>query len=138
MFGFEEKKKGFDVTGFIGKGVVIEGRLSFEDTVRIDGTFKGVISAAGTLVVGDGGYVEGDLTVGAAIITGDVKGTLEASDRVELRSPGRMLGDIKTPNLIIGEGVIFEGSCIMLKKNPNALPETVPYGSEAEKKAENQ
>lgn len=136
MFGLDDKKKGGDVVGFIGKGVVIQGKLSFDDTVRIDGTFKGEISAAGTLVVGDGGFVEGDLKVGAAIITGDVKGTLEASSRVELRSPGRMLGEIRTPNLIIGEGVIFEGSCVMLKKDPNALPETITYGSE--KQAEHQ
>lgn len=138
MFGLEEKKKGVDVIGFIGKGMVIEGKMSFDDTVRIDGTFKGEISAAGTLVVGDGGYVEGDVKVGSAIVTGDVKGMLEASARVELRSPGRVLGDIKTPNLIIGEGVIFEGSCIMLKKkDPAALPETVKYGTE-ERKAEHQ
>lgn len=128
MFGKEkeEKKKVGEVTGFIGKGMAIEGKLSFEETVRIDGSFKGEISATGTLVVGDGGYVEGDIKAGSAIITGTVKGALDAAVRVELRSPARFTGEIKTPTLIIDEGVVFEGNCTMVKKD--ASFETVQYG----------
>lgn len=128
MFGKDkvEKKKAGEVAGFIGKGMAIEGKLSFEETVRIDGSFKGEISATGTLVIGDGGYVEGDIRTGSAIITGTVKGTLDASVRVELRSPARFIGEIKTPTLIIDEGVVFEGNCTMVKKD--ASFETVQYG----------
>lgn len=128
MFGKdrEEKKKTGEVTGFIGKGMAIEGKLSFEETVRIDGSFKGEISATGTLVVGDSGYIEGDIKTGSAIITGTVKGALEAAVRVELRSPARFIGEIKTPTLIIDEGVVFEGNCTMVKKD--ASFETVQYG----------
>jgi cytoskeletal protein CcmA (bactofilin family) len=130
MFGKEkekeEKKRGGEVAGFIGKGMSIEGKLSFAETARVDGSFKGEISATGTLVVGDGGYVEGDIKAGSAIITGTVKGTLEATTRVELRSPARFTGDIKTPTLIIDEGVVFEGTCTMVKKD--ASYETVQYG----------
>lgn len=124
--GREEKKKAGEVTGFIGKGMAIEGKLSFEETVRIDGSFKGEISATGTLVVGDSGYIEGDIKTGSAIITGTVKGALEAAVRVELRSPARFIGEIKTPTLIIDEGVVFEGNCTMVKKD--ASFETVQYG----------
>jgi len=44
-----------------------------------------------------------------------VKGTVEARARVELHSPARLNGDIKTPTLIIGEGTAFDGKCSMLK-----------------------
>jgi cytoskeletal protein CcmA (bactofilin family) len=121
MFGKDDlRKKDGDVIGFIGKGVRIEGKVSFEndDTVRIDGSFKGEIDARGTLVVGEGGNVEGEIKVNSAIVTGEIRGLLSASSRVELKSPGRMLGDITTPTLIIGEGALFEGNCTMVRKDP--------------------
>lgn len=129
MFGKdkEEKKKVGEIAGFIGKGMAFEGRLSFEETIRVDGSFKGEISSVGTLVVGDGGHVEGEIKVGSAIISGTVKGRLDASTRVELRSPGKFSGEIKTPTLIIDEGVVFEGNCTMVKKD-GASYETVQYG----------
>lgn len=118
MFGKErdEKAKGVEVIGIIGKGMSLEGKLSFSETVRIDGSFKGDIDATGTMVVGDSGYIEGNVKVGSAIVTGEIKGVLEATTRVELRPPAKMFGDIKTPNLIIGDGVVFEGTCVMTKK----------------------
>lgn len=129
MFGGknkEDKTRAGEIAGFIGKGMSFEGRLSFEETVRIDGSFKGKISATGTLVVGDGGSVEGEIKVGSAIISGTVKGRLDAATRVELRAPGKFTGDIKTPTLIIDEGVVFEGNCTMVKKDSSF--ETVQYG----------
>src|SRR3989304_8203781 len=103
MFGKdkEEKKKVGEVAGFIGKGMAIEGKLSFEETVRIDGSFKGEISATGTLVVGDGGFVEGSSKTGSAIVTGTIKGTLEAAVRVELRSPATFIGERERPTRLI-------------------------------------
>ncbi len=115
---FKKGEKGsddFDITGFIGKGMKVEGKLSFEKTVRIDGSFKGDISSPGTLVVGESGFVEGNVKVAIALINGEVKGTVDATERVELQSPARLNGDIKTPTLIIGEGTAFDGKCVMLK-----------------------
>lgn len=131
MFGKDKERengtKGAEVIGIIGKGMTIEGKLTFSETVRIDGSFKGEIEATGSMVVGDGGYVEGNIKVGSAIVTGEIKGVLEASVRVELRPPAKMFGDIKTPNLIIGDGVVFEGSCVMTKKDTLETVGTVNY-----------
>jgi len=119
MFGKEDKKDDLEITGFIGRGMKIEGTLSFEKTVRIDGSFKGDVTSEGTLVVGKSGFVEGHINVGIALITGELKGTVEARTRVELHSPARLNGDIKTPTLIIGEGTSFDGNCVMLKGTGN-------------------
>jgi len=136
MFGKdkEEKKKGGEVAGFIGKGMSIEGSLCFEETVRIDGSFKGEITATGTLVVGDGGHVEGEIKADSAIITGTIKGNLSASTKVELRRPAKFTGEIKTPTLIIDEGVIFDGTCVMVKKE-GASYETIQYGGTCQNRA---
>ncbi|MBI5563015.1 MAG: polymer-forming cytoskeletal protein [Deltaproteobacteria bacterium] len=108
--------------------MLIEGKLTFADTVRIDGNFKGEINATGTLVVGEGGVVEGQIRVGSAVITGEIKGTLDASARVEIKSPGRVLGEMHTPNLIIGDGAVFEGTCHMLQRGTANVTESVNYG----------
>lgn len=118
-----------ELLGFIGKGMTLEGKLSFANTVRIDGLFKGEISATGTLVVGEGGIVEGEIKVGSIIVMGVVKGTLEAAGRVELRAPGSVLGDITTPNLMIGDGTVFEGNCRMVRRPDNTITEVASYGA---------
>ena len=111
------------IAGFIGQGMELEGKLSFEGTIRIEGTFRGEITSGATLIVGEGGLIEGTIKVDNAIITGEVKGTIEAKSRVELSKPAKVIGDITTPTLIICEGVIFEGNSIMTGSKP-AAPST--------------
>ena len=129
MLGKTQTPEKGDLIGFIGKGMFLEGKLSFEDTVRIEGHFKGEINALGTLVVGESGHVEGNINVGSIIITGLVEGNLTAKTRVEIKSPGKMLGEIKTPNLIIGDGAIFEGNCHMVNRSTSEVKEVVNYGN---------
>ena len=119
MFSKDEKGNEIstgDVTGFIGKGMEVEGKVTFEGTVRVDGKFKGEFRSNGMLHVGEGALVEAELNVDKAVISGEVRGTINAASRVELKAPGKVFGDVKTPTLIIGEGVIFEGNCVMTKK----------------------
>ncbi len=102
-----------EITGYVGKGMYVEGKMEFEGAARIDGHLKGEINSDGTLFVGEGALIEGQVNVYTVIVSGEIKGLVWAKNRVELKQPGRVYGDIKTPNLIIGEGVIFEGKCIM-------------------------
>ena len=101
------------MNGFIGKHLTVKGSLTFEGTVRIDGTFTGEIDSTGTLIVGDDGVVEAKIKVDTTVITGSVKGEIEAATKIELRKPCKMVGNLKSPNLVIGEGVVFEGNCEM-------------------------
>jgi len=118
-----------DLIGFIGKGMYLEGKLRFDDTVRIDGHFKGTVEATGALVVGADGLVEGVVNVGSIVVAGTVKGTVNAAGRVELKGSGKMLGEIKTPNLIVGDGAVFEGNCHMLKRGEAEVKEVVSFGA---------
>jgi cytoskeletal protein CcmA (bactofilin family) len=110
------KESSTEVMGFIGKGMVVDGKMDFEGIVRVDGHFKGEVSANGTLHVGEGALVEAQMKVDKVIVSGEVRGAVNATTRVELKAPGKIFGDIRTPTLIIGEGVIFEGNCVMTKK----------------------
>ncbi len=129
----EDKTKGGEVIGLIGKGMFIEGRITFENTVRIDGNFKGEVSAvSGTLVIGDTGMIEGEVMVDIAIITGEVVGVVEAKTRVELQAPARFQGEIRTPNLIIGDGAVFDGKRVRRKKDSIQLGQPGQLGQPQE------
>ena len=101
------------VNGFIDRDTVMTGDIKFSDSFRIDGTFKGKILSGNTLIVGEGGIVEADVDVANISVNGVVKGTLKASERVEIYSLGRVTGEIITPKLIVEDGAFFQGSCQM-------------------------
>lgn len=101
------------VTGVIDHGCEFEGKLCFQGTVRISGTFRGEIFTPDTLIIGEGARVHGEIDAGAVIISGEVNGTIRAKHRVEIHRPAVFRGDILTPSLSVDEGVIFEGSSKM-------------------------
>lgn len=101
------------VSGFIDKDTEITGDIKFKDSFRIDGIFKGKILSGGSLIVGETGDLEADVEADSISINGRVKGSLNAKDRIEIFSQGRVTGKIVAPKLIIEEGAFFQGSCQM-------------------------
>jgi cytoskeletal protein CcmA (bactofilin family) len=118
----------------LDRGAEFEGKLTFEGTVRIDGKFKGEIISEANLVVGESGKVEADIKVNSVSVSGEVTGNITAKGKVELHAPAVVKGNIHTPSLVIEEGVVFEGSCVMEKsaqpRVSKSKPE-IPLGSEA-------
>ncbi len=102
-----------DITTILGKGSEFEGKLNFEGTLRIEGVFSGEIHSESVLVVGEGAKVSAEVDVGTIVINGEVRGNVRAKTGVEIRHPGRLLGNVEAPSLTIEKGVIFEGSCRM-------------------------
>jgi len=107
-----KKTKG-EMNAFLGEGTEFEGKLSFTGSVRLDGHFKGEILAEGSLVVGDSAFIEGEIEVGEIIVSGEIKGSIRASRRIEIHAPGKVFGNIQSPVVVIEEGVVFEGTCKM-------------------------
>ena len=121
-----------EVNALLGRGSEFEGKLTFEGTVRIDGLFSGQIFTEDTLIVGEGAVLRAEIEVGTIIINGEVLGNVRAKTGVEIHAPGRLKGNVITPNLQIDRGVIFEGTCQMeniedkLRKPKVAAPEPKP------------
>jgi cytoskeletal protein CcmA (bactofilin family) len=82
----------------------------------LDGRLKGEIRSDDTLIVGETGRIEGEIHVGITIIQGEVVGNVFAKERIELHHPGRMIGNMTAPTIIMDEGAIFEGNCKMKEK----------------------
>ena len=108
----------YAVTGVIDQGCEFEGKLCFQGTVRINGTFRGEIFTPDTLIIGEDARVQGTIDAGIVIISGEVSGKVMAKHRVEIHRPAVFRGDILTPSLGVDEGVIFEGSSKMVQAAP--------------------
>src|SRR5687768_7160829 len=102
-----------EVHTLLGKGSEFEGKLTFEGQVRIDGKFSGQIFTKDVLVIGDGARVNAEVNAGTVIIHGQVEGNIRATNTIELHQPGKIRGNVETPNLSMDKGVIFEGSIKM-------------------------
>ena len=101
------------ITAYLGPDVHIEGKLRFENSVLIEGTFNGEIESEGSLIIGENADVDAQITTKTIAIKGKVKGSIHASERVELQGHGQLQGDIVTPSLQMDETVFFQGSCSM-------------------------
>jgi cytoskeletal protein CcmA (bactofilin family) len=109
-----------EVTTLLGRGSEFEGKLSFEGTVRVDGKLTGEIFTDDVLIIGEGAEVSAEINVGAIVIEGNVHGNIHAKRSVEIRTPGRVRGNIATPSLFIEKGVVFDGNCQMEPTAPAA------------------
>jgi cytoskeletal protein CcmA (bactofilin family) len=101
------------LTAFIDQGSEFEGKLSFKDTVRIDGRFRGEISSENTLIVGESGEIEATITSNTVAISGSVVGDVLAKQKVVIHKTGCIEGNIETPSLVIEEGARIEGQVKM-------------------------
>ena len=102
-----------EITAFLGQGTEFKGVLSFEGTIRVDGKVEGEIISKDTLIASDGSFLQGDISVGTIILSGKIVGNINADQKVHLLAPAYVQGNIKTPKLIIEEGVTFDGKCEM-------------------------
>ncbi len=101
------------LTAFIDQGSEFEGKLSFKDTVRIDGAFRGEISSENTLIVGESGEIEATIKSTVVVISGSVEGNIHAAEQIMLHKSARVQGDLHTPSIVIEEGAIFNGNLVM-------------------------
>jgi cytoskeletal protein CcmA (bactofilin family) len=101
------------VSGFIDKDTVIEGDISFKESFRIDGTFKGRILAGTNLIIGETANVDAEIEVEYIAINGKINGTVKATERAEIFTQGWVTGKLITPKLIIEEGGFLQGTCQM-------------------------
>jgi cytoskeletal protein CcmA (bactofilin family) len=121
-----------EINAFLGKDTEFEGKFSFTGAVRIDGKFSGEIESSGTLIVGESATITSQIHVADMIISGEVNGDIFAENKIEINVPGKLFGNIQTPNLVIEEGVIFEGNCKMKDLGKATKKDLGPSSNETE------
>jgi cytoskeletal protein CcmA (bactofilin family) len=105
-------KIGGDVaSNLIGENSYFSGRFLINGSLRIDGRFEGKYLQADQLYIGPMGKIKTNINAVSVIVEGLVIGNINASNRILLMPTAKIYGDIKTPELIIQNGVILEGRC---------------------------
>lgn len=97
----------------LSKDATFEGKIVSKDSVRIDGKLVGEVRSEATIELGETGSVEGNLSGATVITAGQIKGAVNARDKVELKGKSRLDGDLVTTRLVIEDGAQFEGMCKM-------------------------
>jgi cytoskeletal protein CcmA (bactofilin family) len=97
----------------ISHGITIEGELTSDDDVVIEGTLRGKLVSKDTVKVENGAVVEADIAASSLSVSGQITGNVTASDRVDLMPGGRLIGDVKASRLTIADGASFKGNVDM-------------------------
>ncbi len=111
-----------EINAFLGTGTVYDGKLDFQGSVRIDGTFTGEITSEGTLIVGKEAKVQGNVHVGQVIVSGNVQGTVTATQKTVLHRAASLSGTLHTGTLVIEEGAMLQGEVSMGEGLSDAPP----------------
>ena len=89
----------------IGEGIYLEaGRMTGQESVRIDGVYKGTIEIDGSLVLGDSGSITGNVQASYFLVAGEVSGNIKCHTQLHFASTARVIGDVIAQSLIIDEG----------------------------------
>lgn len=101
------------VTSVLGSGITWKGSLSGSGGVRIEGAFEGEIALRGMLVVGETGRVTcQQIRANTVIVAGALRGDITA-EKVEIRSTGRVWGNVITAAFATEEGAFLRGQITM-------------------------
>ncbi len=111
------------VTSVLGPGINWQGNLRGSGGVRIEGTFEGEISLRGLLVIGETGRVTCEtLRAATVVVAGAVRGNVIA-EKLEIRSTGRVWGDVTVMAFATEEGAFLRGQVKMEDKVDLGLEE---------------
>src|SRR6202789_694671 len=120
----------------IGKSLVIKGEVTGSESLYIDGRVEGSINLSGNRVtIGRSGVVAANISAREIVVLATVRGTLTASDRLDIRSDGSLTGDVVAARISIEDGAFFKGGIDIRKAGSagasNSKPEEVESVSSA-------
>ncbi len=119
------------ITSVLGPGVIWHGSINGSGGVRIEGAFEGEIALRGMLVVGETGRVTCEnVRANTVIVAGAVRGNI-TTQKLEIRSSGRVWGDVVTTAFVTDEGAFLRGQ-IRMEETVELDLETAPDATQTE------
>lgn len=97
----------------IGAGITIDGEVTSDEDVVVQGTVRGKIVAKDAVTVEQGGVVEADVAGGPVSVAGTITGNINSSDRVDLQNGAKVVGNVKATRITIADGAQFKGNVDM-------------------------
>jgi len=103
-----EELMGPDVN-IVTEGTVVKGNIKSKDSIRMSGKLEGDIDCEKLVWVSKSGRIDGMIQAMGAIVEGEINGSIELTKQLELRSTGRITGDIISAKIAMAEGCFYEG-----------------------------
>lgn len=102
-----------------------QGALTFKEPIHIliSGSFEGSLETAGTLTVGAQSRVRARLQGSRVIVLGEMVGDVSASESLKIAAGGRLIGEVRTPELIVEPGAVLQGEVIMIGSKASSEPD---------------
>lgn len=98
-------------TARLGSSLHFKGEISGNEDLHVDGSVEGLIHLDDRkLTVGASAKVTADVIAREVVVFGNVKGNLQARDRIEIKKDGSVVGDLTTARIMIEDGAYFKGS----------------------------
>ena len=111
--GSSEIVRSGELNTMVGKGSKVQGNITVQNSLRVDGMITGNIQSTDTVIVGKEGKVKGEIKAKDILIAGVVRGQVYAENKVYLESKSTIEGDVKASRLVVDEGAAFDGQCTM-------------------------
>jgi cytoskeletal protein CcmA (bactofilin family) len=105
------------VNTLIGNGTHIEGKVTSNCSIRVDGQISGEIKAEGHVFIGKTGVIVGDIHSNSLTIEGQVEGNVFIKDGLQLMKGSQLTGDTHAESIEIEQGASFNGKSHMQSKN---------------------
>ncbi len=97
----------------IGEGLNIEGEITSDEEVVVQGNLRGKLISTDAVSVGPRSLVQADISGQSVSIAGQVTGDVSAPERVDIQAGGRLVGDVKAARFTIADGASFKGAVDM-------------------------
>lgn len=123
-------------TSLVSRPMVVEGEISGDESLHVDGRVKGIIRLKGDLFVGVGGIVEAEIDARNVVVQGTITGKVLARRQLEVQPSGRFNGECTAASYEIREGAVFEGVSRMISSSaPQNGTAWVPSGQDIKRPA---
>ena len=100
----------------IAPDTIFKGNITGQDTLRISGRVEGDIDCERTVWVDERGCVKGTIIASQVINEGEINGDIQSAEKVEIRSNGRMIGNIHAAKIIVAPGCFFDGEAKIVRE----------------------
>jgi cytoskeletal protein CcmA (bactofilin family) len=97
----------------ITAGTICEGKLRSPGSIRVEGRVVGEVVAGQSVSIGGTGEVDGNVSAKLVTIGGKITGGILAQEKLVFEAKAIVRGDIRAAKLVIDEGAVFDGKCIM-------------------------
>jgi cytoskeletal protein CcmA (bactofilin family) len=113
-----------DFGTIIGPDANFKGEFTFDSAAKVLGRIEGAITSKGRIHIADGASCKATIKAKEVAVEGHIDGNVEATDRIELRTKGNVIGDITAARMTMAEGASIDGHCRIGVNGQAARPKT--------------